>query len=258
MAQTFPTTLAPFGRRFAGPWAASLLGLAALAFQLHGQLGSAPLPPQLAGLPAPVLLALSLLNPLLLLTVSSLLGAALAHRVGLGSLLAGTAAPVPPRAWWQAAGTGLLLALALRGLDLWMQPGLDPEGRLLSGSAPMPLPQLAVGLFYGGLAEEVLARWGWLVLVAWLLHKLARRGTEPLGAAAFWTANVVAALLFAAGHLPALATVVELTPGWVVRTLALNAGAGLVYGWLFRRSGLEVAMAAHAATHVGFWLLSMR
>jgi membrane protease YdiL (CAAX protease family) len=65
---------------------------------------------------------------------------------------------------------------------------------------------------------------------------------------------VVAALVFAAGHLPALAAMVEPTPALVARTLALNAIAGLVYGWLFLTRGLEAAMLAHGATHVGFAL----
>ena len=36
--------------------------------------------------------------------------------------------------------------------------------------------------------------------------------------------------------------------------VALNVGAGLVYGWLFWRRGLEASMASHASTHLGFAL----
>jgi len=70
-----------------------------------------------------------------------------------------------------------------------------------------------------------------------------------------WTANAVAALLFAAGHLPALLASVEPSAIWIARTLVLNTAAGIVYGWLYLRHQLEAAMAAHALTHVGLWLL---
>jgi membrane protease YdiL (CAAX protease family) len=57
--------------------------------------------------------------------------------------------------------------------------------------------------------------------------------------------------LFAAGHLPAVAAQLDLTPAIVARTLVLNGVAGLLYGWLFWRRHLEAAMVAHACTHLG-------
>lgn len=65
-----------------------------------------------------------------------------------------------------------------------------------------------------------------------------------------WAAIVISAILFGIGHLPALAASFGLTPALVVRTVALNAIAGLGLGWLFWRRPLETAMVAHMTFHV--------
>jgi hypothetical protein len=105
-------------------------------------------------------------------------------------------------------------------------------------------------MLYGGLAEEVILRWGVMSLMAWVLLSLAgvRRHRLAMGIAV-----VLAAVLFAAAHLPVLAAQLELTPLVVARTLLINGVAGVLYGWLFWRRHLEAAMAAHAATHLGLW-----
>jgi membrane protease YdiL (CAAX protease family) len=63
-------------------------------------------------------------------------------------------------------------------------------------------------------------------------------------------ANVVAAMLFAAGHLPATEMTFGLTPMLVFRCFLLNGGLGLAFGWLYRKFGLRYAMIAHGAYHV--------
>ena len=107
-------------------------------------------------------------------------------------------------------------------------------------------------------------RWGVMGLVVWLVQRLARRRARreapgmpsPVpGAAVAWIGILVAALLFGAGHLPAVSMLAELTPLLVLRTVGLNMIGGIVYGWLYWRRNLESAIAAHAATHVGFALL---
>lgn len=72
-----------------------------------------------------------------------------------------------------------------------------------------------------------------------------------------WTAIVVSAVLFGVGHIPALAQAVSLTPALVARTVLLNAVAGFLFGWLYWRRSLEVAMVAHASFHVPLVVLSL-
>ena len=55
----------------------------------------------------------------------------------------------------------------------------------------------------------------------------------------------LAAVLFGLGHLPATAALLPLTPAVVARAVVLNGIAGVVFGWLYWRRGLEAAMVAH-------------
>nr|WP_255346143.1 CPBP family glutamic-type intramembrane protease [Pseudoxanthomonas sp. GW2] len=105
-----------------------------------------------------------------------------------------------------------------------------------------------MGPLYGGLAEEVIARWGVMSLLAW---GLARVWGERRQRLALVLAVVVSALAFGAAHLPMLAAQIDLSPAIVARTLVLNALGGVVYAVVFIRHGLEAAMAAHASTHLG-------
>jgi membrane protease YdiL (CAAX protease family) len=205
--------------------------------------------PELAAMPPLALKAAMLINPLVLLVAAALFGAALAHRVGLRSLLAGTAAAHHwPLSLARAATMGLLLGCLLAGLDQVFAAHLGAAWQSLVANAPTGASSLAIGLLYGGITEEVLLRWGLMSLLAWCLLKLLGQGRQQfvLGGAV-----LISALLFGAAHLPAVALQIELTPLLIARTLLINAMAGVLYGWLFMRHHLEAAMAAHAATHVG-------
>ena len=273
------TTVAP---SFLTRWKrAVLLGLpGVLVLPLQwARLPEAALPPPLQEMAPAVRALLSMLNPLLVLLVLAAVGAALAHRTGLRSVwvqrVAGVdadpAAPARLRAQLlQAALIGLALAVLLYGADRLLLPRLGAPGAALlaqqaSADASAALTGLALGLLYGGFTEEVMLRWGVMSLVVWgvgaLLAKLQRTPAgAPIAAAAplaAWAGIVVAAFVFAVGHLPALALAADITPALVARTLALNLLGGVVYGWLFWRHHLESAIAAHAATHVGFAVLKL-
>lgn len=246
-----PNAVPSFRRRAGAVAAIGLIGVAALVLQ--------PLPPDFAARSSatadwPVLAvkALLMLNPALLVCVAALLGAALAHRVGLRSLAAGTASdPTWARTLARSAGLGLVLGLALAAVDALLQPHLGDGWQRLVAAGPPGAAVLLGSMLYGGQAEEVLLRWGVMSLMAWALQSLL--GDRRHGIAMV-IAVVIAAGLFAAAHPPVLAAQVELTPLVVTRTFLINGVAGLVYGGLFWRRHLEAAMAAHAATHLGLWL----
>jgi membrane protease YdiL (CAAX protease family) len=42
----------------------------------------------------------------------------------------------------------------------------------------------------------------------------------------------------------------------VGRTILLNFVLGAFFGWVYWRQSLELAMLAHAATHVVFWIVT--
>ena len=95
-------------------------------------------------------------------------------------------------------------------------------------------------------------------LVAFVLHLLFERKRMEVSTAVLVVANVVSALLFAAGHLPVNEMTFGLTPMIVFRCFLLNGVFGLAFGWLYRKFGLRYAMIAHGGCHVVsklIWLL---
>jgi membrane protease YdiL (CAAX protease family) len=150
--------------------------------------------------------------------------------------------PRPPAAaWWQAAALGVASALLVLGAIALFGPPLP-------STAPTPAVSVAFALKgllaspYGAIVEEIMLRVFVMGVVAWLLSRLSR------GQPRAWVmlvALVVAALVFGAGHLPAAAQLAPLTGELVLRVIAYNTLAGLVFGWLYWKRGLEHAMLAH-------------
>ena len=101
-------------------------------------------------------------------------------------------------------------------------------------------------VIYGGIIEEVMLRLFMMSLVAFLLHKIFWKKQEQTPVAALVVANIVSAMLFAMGHLPATAVLMGLTPMILLRCFLLNGGIGLMFGFLYRKHGLRYAMIAHA------------
>jgi hypothetical protein len=117
-------------------------------------------------------------------------------------------------------------------------------------------PPLVSKLLYGGIAEELLTRWGLMTLFVWIAWKLSG-SRSPVPAAAYWIGALLAALLFAAGHLPTLYAIMPApAPQLIAAVIAGNAVPGLLFGWLYWRRGLEAAMIAHALAHALTTLVS--
>jgi Type II CAAX prenyl endopeptidase Rce1-like len=243
-----PAVAPSFARRAGSIAAVGVVGVLSLWLQPFPS-GLLDEVPELKGLSPLALRATLLVNPLMLMLVAALLGSVLAHRVGLQSMLAGTAAPTHLlRVLGRAAAWGFGLGLVLASADAAIAPHLGPAWQQVLYSAPKGFAAVATGMLYGGVAEEVMLRWGVMSVVAWVLMSMLGRRAHS---AAMMATIVMAACLFGAAHLPALAFQIELTPALIARTLLLNGVAGLLYGWLFWRRHLEAAMVAHAATHLG-------
>ena len=88
-------------------------------------------------------------------------------------------------------------------------------------------------------------------LLAWLIRKLLFRRSETVPTGVLVAANILAALLFAAGHLPTtVSSFGGLTPLLVFRCFLLNGGFGLYFGYVYRRHGIQYAMLSHALLHI--------
>jgi len=89
-----------------------------------------------------------------------------------------------------------------------------------------------------------------IALIIWKVFA-GKRDREHIPAGVFIAANIIAALVFSAGHLPAIISIFgELTPLLLFRCFLLNGGFGLIFGWLYRRHGIVYAMMGHALFHI--------
>ena len=125
------------------------------------------------------------------------------------------------------------------------------EQALIDSYANKPsIPFMLASITQGAVIEEVMLRLFWMTLVAFVLHLLFERHREEASTAVLVAANVISALLFAAGHLPVNELLFGLTPVIVLRCFLLNGVFGLAFGWLYRKFGLRYAMIAHGGCHV--------
>ncbi|MBR2925124.1 MAG: CPBP family intramembrane metalloprotease [Clostridia bacterium] len=125
------------------------------------------------------------------------------------------------------------------------------EQALLDVYAVKPtIPYLLATVTYGAVIEEVMLRLFMMSLVAFVLHLLFERRREGVSTWVLVAANVISALLFAAGHLPATKIMFGLSPMIVLRCFLLNGLFGVAFGWLYRRFGLRYAMIAHGGCHM--------
>ncbi|MBQ8688561.1 MAG: CPBP family intramembrane metalloprotease [Ruminococcus sp.] len=147
----------------------------------------------------------------------------------------------------------LIITLAMGvvlSLDYWTFGAAEPA--LRDGTASGLTPEAFIGsVLYGGIIEEVMIRLFMMSLIAFLAWKIFFRKHEKAPTGVIIAANIIAAILFAAGHLPAtIAMFGELTPLILFRCFLMNGGFGLAFGWLYQRYGIQYAMLAHAGCHI--------
>lgn len=248
-----------FWRAFLRLYALGLLGVATLPLVAIPLLQARGLPPEAPSLP--VLAALAMVQPSLLLAAAVAIGIRLAPAVGLRSYLAEGVALREllarlRRAAPLAAGLGVACALLLAAADALVFRPLLPDFfakvERMQTVGPAGLGGLLVGVLYGGITEELLMRWGLMTLLVWVGWRVLQRRRGVPSRGVLWMAIALAAVTFAAGHLPAAAAIEPLSAAQVARIGLLNALPGMLFGWLYARHALEAAMLAHASVHVGF------
>lgn len=242
-----------------GLFAFGMVGVIALAIAFVPTLREVP---ELSTLSFPALVALAAVNSTVLLILFVVLGAVTAPRIDLTSHVFAWAATGSGE-WGEirdslpfavAVGGGLFVVVAV--LDVaFAQFTPFPAGVTLTDTDALSelFASVPMRLFYGGITEEILLRWGVMAPLAYVLwwgrNRLGNASGVP-SPAVMWTAIAVSAVAFGVGHLPALAATFELSVPLIVRTVLLNAIVGVALGWLFWRRSLETAMIAHAAFHV--------
>ena len=176
-------------------------------------------------------------------------GLKLGSSLGLGApILASLSEGKGPGTNWKRSLSVGLMAGTIVGVLLlalvWLLVPFIPKMPFVA-AARIQIWKRVLACFYGGIYEELLSRLCLLTLFAWVVGKIWRRGSTGLTAQAFWTANILVAILFGLGHLPSASLVMPITPLVVGAALLLNGIAAIVFGLLYRRLGLESAMVAH-------------
>ena len=241
-------------------WIASILSSIAIlpyALELQGSaLEAVELP-----LPLPALIALQVVQGAILFAIVIFAGMFFASRVGLGtpildSVTRGESVADEVRAILPVSiGLGVIAALLIIGTDILLQPALLRElgdnANVLDSQNIQPAAWKGFfASFYGGIAEEVLLRLLVMSFFVWLGRFVSKTPEGKPTSAVFWVANILAAVLFGLGHLPATATFLPLTPLVITRAILLNGIGGAIFGWLYWKRGLEAAMVAHFSADI--------
>ncbi len=87
-------------------------------------------------------------------------------------------------------------------------------------------------------------------LVVFIVSKMFFRNKKEIPTLVFVIANILSALLFAAGHLPSTATMTTLTPVIIIRCFLFNGGLGIAFGYLYRKYNIRYAIISHGLCHL--------
>jgi membrane protease YdiL (CAAX protease family) len=241
--------------------AASAFGLVTIVpYSLALQSAAAPQVP--LPIPLPLLAAIQIAVQVVLFAVLIAIGLFFANRIGLGlpileAWLRGE--PVADRLRAVVPISiilGVLSSLLIIALDVFVfQPALKAElggaaARLTARAATPAAWKGFLASFYGGFDEEMLLRLFVMSLLAWLGHFISKTPDGKPTVAVFWVANLLAAVLFGLGHLPATALLIPLTPLVVLRAVVLNGLIGIACGYLYFTRGLESAILAHFSADI--------
>jgi hypothetical protein len=181
---------------------------------------------------------------LFLLAPASAVGVWLGKKVGLGPRLGRELVAGVPGGWGRVRLA--LLPTVLAGLAVgvlgYLGQNAIPNGALAPGLDNPSTLETFLRTLSAGVTEEILFRLGLMTLFVWAIRSMGRR--PALHGPSLWVGNLLAALLFAAAHLPQLTFQAY---GWrlLLPFVAVSSTAGMVMGWLYQRYGLISAVVAH-------------
>jgi membrane protease YdiL (CAAX protease family) len=215
-------------------------------------------------LPMPVwlLITLQVLQNAVMFAVVILIGLLAANRVGLGlpilearlqgeSIGEKVKAILLPSILLGVIGSILVIALDSLIFMPMLMTELGDKAASLNQEALQPAAWKGLlASFYGGIDEEVLLRLGLMSVLVWLGRFISKTEDGRPTLAVLWIANILAAVLFGLGHLPATAALFPITPLVVMRAIVLNGFVGIVAGYLYYKHGLEAAMLSHFSADI--------
>lgn len=134
---------------------------------------------------------------------------------------------------------GLLAGVIFVGITIFVGPlvGYNVQNTNISSSPPW---QEFLRLFEANIREELWFRLGIMTLLIWVCTHIFTPGR--LSPRVIWAAIILSALASGLYHIPAYEALAGGITGLVILQ---NTMLGIVYGWLYWRRGLLLAMIAH-------------
>ena len=212
--------------------------------------------------PMPVLITIQVLENMVMFAVAIGLGMLAANRIGLGlplleAKLAGEKVGDRVKAILPISIIiGVVGSLIIIALDRWvfgpaLVAQLGDKAQVLNLDIAQPAAWKGLlASFYGGINEEILLRLFMMSVLAWLGKFISHTKDGRPTTAVLWIANILAAVLFGLGHLPATSMMIPLTSLVVVRAIVLNGLLGIAFGYLYMTRGLESAMISHFSADI--------
>ncbi|EPG72580.1 CAAX protease self-immunity [Leptospira fainei serovar Hurstbridge str. BUT 6] len=209
-------------------------------------------------MPLPLLATIQIITQVLLFGIIIAIGLYFANRTGLdlpileayfkGESIRNKILSIVPISCILGVVASLLIAM----LDAYLfQPALkielgDRASSLINTGVAKPAAWKGLfASFYGSINEEILLRLFLMSFLVWCGRFLSKTAEIKPTAVVLWTANILTAIIFGLGHLPATSMILPLTPLVILRAAALNGLAGIAFGYLFATRGLESAMLSH-------------
>jgi hypothetical protein len=200
---------------------------------------------------------LAIIQTLFMVLIMSLAGSILSFRTGLHAPL--LEALLQGKAGLNAFQVILLPTLfcALLGLIIFCILYYGVVGSILDDHSFKVMTNLrrTLGIdgcvLYGGVVEEVLARWGLMNLIAFFAILFAGQNSNAI----LWISIILSGLMFGVGQIPVyLAAGCLASRRLIYSILLLFLWQSLVFGFLFWQYGLIAAIFAHMLFHFGWFL----
>ena len=209
---------------------------------------------------SPIQLAIQFVTQLIPMVLMIGLGLLMGKKLGLGAPLLdnwtnGISNKENKKSFPKAIGLGILVSILIMVVDIFIfnpfvQKQLAGADVSQTASAGPTAWQGFLASFYGGITEEIMMRLFLMTLLVWLGSKMFRKNEGQPTAGIVWGAIILSTIAFGLGHLPAIISMgISLTPLFVIRALVLNS-AGIAFGWLYWKYGLEHAMVSHFITDI--------
>ena len=192
-----------------------------------------------------LLIGISVVQVSLYAVVFALIGIILANKIGLWKKFEVN----------KKAIIGVIIIMVIGGLLLSVGDRyifgsfIDP---VLHSYDNKPTIEYIISAFtYGGVYEEIMLRLFLMTLFSWIIYKVFYRKEKELPKKVFIIANVIAAILFAASHIPATIQTFGYVDGLILfRCFLLNGVFGLVFGFLYRKYGIGYSILVHFGVHL--------